>query len=51
MPRVRSTDSSIEPRTITVISVTQQSQHDCPSAAGELTTANADIDFPSKKNK
>jgi len=45
MPRVGKTKSSTEPKAITFIPKTQLSHQDCPSAAGELTTANADIDF------
>jgi len=46
MPRLGKTKSSIEPKTITVIPETQLSQQDCPPVAGELTTANADVDSP-----
>jgi len=44
MPRVGRTKSNAEP--ITVIPETQLSQQDCPPTAGELTTANADVEFP-----
>jgi len=44
MPRVGKTKSNAEP--VTVIPEAQLSQQDCPPTAGELTTANADVEFP-----
>ena len=47
MLRVGKTKSNAEP--ITVIPETQLFQQDCPPTAGELTTANADVEFPLKQ--